>query len=226
MTTAVQHFGAAHLQNGTPTSGHSVLSKSTEHWAEQQRLAQENRSMLSTHVYARNYATQNRNVTGATNGFTRDGDREEPHRGASAPVKDGQAKQAWTVLDFSGQNLKSIATPMFNYKFLTKLYLNNNKLQQIPTAIGKLRHLTFLDLSLNQIKVLPAEVGMLSQLKQLLLFDNNIVELPYELGFLYQLDMLGIEGNPLRDEFKVMIMEHGTTELVKALRESAPCKFI
>jgi CCR4-NOT transcription complex subunit 6 len=62
----------------------------------------------------------------------------------------------------------------------------------------------------------------LVNLKQLLVFDNALETLPDELGSLYQLEMLGIEGNPIPDDLKHIIMEQGTTELIKHFRETAP----
>jgi CCR4-NOT transcription complex subunit 6 len=57
------------------------------------------------------------------------------------------------------------------------------------------------------------------------LFDNNLVDLPYELGSLFQLESLGVEGNPMRSDYKDRIMEQGTQEMIRFLREEAPSKF-
>jgi CCR4-NOT transcription complex subunit 6 len=38
------------------------------------------------------------------------------------------------------------------------------------------------------------------------------------------LDILGIEGNPLDPNMRQVIMEQGTKELIKRLREEAPGK--
>jgi CCR4-NOT transcription complex subunit 6 len=62
---------------------------------------------------------------------------------------------------------------------------------------------------------------MLVNMKQLLLFDNHLENLPYELGSMYQLEMLGIEGNPIPEDLKSIIVESGTTELIKYFRENA-----
>ena len=123
----------------------------------------------------------------------------------------------------SGQNLKILSPPLFSaaFTFTTKLYLNNNKLTYIPPLIGRLRSLVSLDLSLNQLTFLPPEIGMLVNLREFLLFDNHLETLPFELGSLYQLDILGIEGNPLKEDLKSLIVEYGTSELIKYLREQA-----
>lgn len=136
-------------------------------------------------------------------------------------------KQSWTELDLGGQALRALANGMFNFRFLTKLYLRDNNLSTIPDRIGKLRALTHLDLSKNHLSFLPQELGMLVNLKTLLLFDNDLETLPYEIGQLYHLDMLGIEGNErINPEIKELMMENGTKALVSWLQESAPSKCI
>ncbi|KAF2470400.1 uncharacterized protein BDR25DRAFT_34458 [Lindgomyces ingoldianus] len=223
LSNAQPHFAPGHLQNGTPGSVHSGLSKPpNEHWAEQLQLAQRAREMTQSHSHARNHPSVNKSVVaGTTNGIQKEVEKEERNRPAAQRAEDVKENHIWTVLDFGGQSLK-VATPaLFQYTFLTKLYLNTNKLTFLPATIGKLRNLTHLDVSLNELRMLPPEIGMLVNLKQLLLFDNNLDTLPFELGSLYQLEMLGIEGNPLPDDFKSIIIEHGTVELIKYFRENA-----
>jgi CCR4-NOT transcription complex subunit 6 len=220
------HFAPSHMQNGTPGSVHSGLSKPpNEHWAEQLQLAQRAREMTQSHSHARTHPSVNKSVVaGTSNGIQKESDKEERNRPAGQSIQDAKENHIWTILDFGGQNLKTLTPSLFQYTFLTKLYLNCNKLTTIPEGIGKLRNLTHLDVSLNDLRSLPQEIGMLVGLKQLLLFDNNLDYLPAELGSLYQLEMLGIEGNPIPDEQKSLIVEHGTSELIKHLREHAPGK--
>ncbi|KAK8217907.1 glucose-repressible alcohol dehydrogenase-like protein transcriptional effector [Phyllosticta capitalensis] len=222
LTNATPHFAGNHLQNGTPGSVHSSLSKPpNEHWALQLQYAQHAREMTMSHSHARNHPSTNKSiVSGQTNGIVKE-EKEERHRAAKDSDKDDG--QIWKALDLGGQNLKVLSPALFDYTFLTKLYLNYNKLTFVSPAIGKLRNLRELDLSLNELRTLPPEIGMLVNLRELLLFDNNIETLPYEMGSLYQLEMLGIEGNPSLDEqMKNIVVEHGTTELIKYLREQAP----
>jgi CCR4-NOT transcription complex subunit 6 len=218
------HFASSHLQNGTPGSVHSGLSKPpNEHWAEQLQLAQRAREMTQSHSHARTHPSVNKSVVaGTSNGIQKESDKEERNRPAGQSIQDAKENHIWTILDFGGQNLKTLTSSLFQYSFLTKLYLNCNKLMAIPEGIGKLRNLTHLDVSLNELRSLPQEIGMLVGLKQLLLFDNHLDYLPSELGSLYQLEMLGIEGNPIPDELKSIIVEHGTSELIKHFRENAP----
>ncbi|KAH7138239.1 glucose-repressible alcohol dehydrogenase-like protein transcriptional effector [Dendryphion nanum] len=223
LSNAQPHFTPSHLQNGTPNSVHSGLSKPVnEHWAEQLQQAQRSREMTQSHSHARSHPSVNKSVVaGTTNGGSKDELKEERNRPTAQTTQDAKDSHIWTVLDFGGQNLKVITTSLFQYTFLTKLYLNCNKLSVLPREIGQLRALTHLDLSLNNLHYLPAELGMLVNLKQLLVFDNQLESLPYELGSLYQLEMLGIEGNPISDDLKSIIMEQGTTELIKYFRENS-----
>lgn len=224
MSNVQPHFTPGHLQNGTPGSVSSGLNKPpNEHWAEQLRMAQIAREMTQSHSHARIHPSVSKSVVaGTTNGIQKETDKEERNRPAAQRAEDAKENHIWTILDFGGQNLKVITPALFNYTFLTKLYVNCNKLTYIHQDIGQLRNLTHLDLSLNNLQYLPPEIGMLVNLKQLLLFDNHIDNLPYELGSLYQLEMLGIEGNPISDDLKQIVIEQGTTELIKHFRENAP----
>ena len=226
LSTATPHFTPNHLQNNTPSSVHSALNKPpNEHWALQLQLAQHARELTMAHSYARNSPGVSKNVTvGSITGLTKEGEKEERNRAVGSDVmENGRNMQPWTALDMSGQYLKILSRSLFSdaFTFTTKLYLNNNKLTNIPPLIGRLRNLVFLDLSLNQLTFLPPEMGMLVNLRDLLLFDNRLESLPFELGSLYQLGMLGIEGNPLQEDLKSIVIEYGTTELIKYLREQA-----
>ncbi|KAF2743668.1 hypothetical protein M011DRAFT_496791 [Sporormia fimetaria CBS 119925] len=225
LSTAQPHFPAAHLQNSTPSSVHSALTKAPNpHWAEQLQLAQQAREMNQSHAHARNHPSVNKNViAGTANGASDENSKDElRNRPANDNVETTKEKHPWTTLDFGGQNLKIVTPPLFQYyTFLTKLYLNFNKLTFLPSAIGKLRSLVHLDLSLNDLRFLPSEIGMLVNLKELLLFDNQLETLPFEMGSLYKLEMLGIEGNPITEDIKSIIVEQGTKELIKYFRENA-----
>jgi CCR4-NOT transcription complex subunit 6 len=222
LSNATPHFTPSHLQNGTPGSAHSGMSKPpNEHWAEQLRLAQQAREMNQSHAHARNHPSVGKSVVAGTTNGQKENEKEERNRPAPEQGENSAEKHVWTILDFGGQHLKVITPALFHYSFLTKLYLNYNKLTFLPAAIGRLRNLTHLDVSINELRYLPPEIGMLTNLKQLLLFDNQLDNLPYELGSLYQLEMLGIEGNPIPEDIKSMIVDHGTTELIKYFRENA-----
>ena len=133
-------------------------------------------------------------------------------------------RQDWKALDLGGQGLHALSNTLFTYTFLDKLYINHNKLTKLPAAIGRLKLLQLLDASSNQLTELPPELGMLTNLRQLLLFDNQLTVLPFEIGGLYQLDVIGLEGNPLQNEYKSVMMDKGTRELIVGLRDNAPSK--
>ena len=134
---------------------------------------------------------------------------------------DDDPRQDWDGMDMSGQGLRCLAIRLFrDYSFLTKLFVDNNKLYELPAAISSLRSLTHLQASGNQLRGLPESIGMLSKLEQLLVFDNHIRMLPPEVGYLFKLEMLGIEGNPLDDDTKDFLVQHGTSALVTHLRDN------
>jgi CCR4-NOT transcription complex subunit 6 len=218
------HYGAAHLQNGTPTGVFGGLPKQpNEHWTAQMQLAQQQREWTAAHPRARNAQGLSKNlVATSTNLITAENDREERQRPGTDDSSNKPKDQSWTELDMGGQTLRLMTPILFSYDFLTRLYFNNNRLRELPTDIARLRSLRCLDLSLNELRSLPTQIGMLVNLRELLLFDNRLETLPLEVGQLFQCEMLGLEGNPLNEELKAIIVEHGTTELIKYLRESAP----
>lgn len=218
-------FTPNHLQNGTSSGLHGAFSKPpNEHWAKQLELAQLARESTIGHFHARNSPSVNKSIlAGAPSTAPKESEKEERNR--AVEDEDTTSQQIWVALDFGGQKLRSMSSALFQYQFLNKLYLNSNKLRYIPPAIGRLRNLAILDVSLNDLTELPPEMGVLVSLKELLAFDNRIETLPYELGSLYQLEILGIEGNPLNEQFKSVIVEQGTSELIRHLRENAPGKY-
>ncbi|PNS21362.1 hypothetical protein CAC42_1141 [Sphaceloma murrayae] len=219
LSSATPHFTPSHLQSNTPVGGQGGMSRpDTEYWNEQVRVANASRELTQAHYFARSSGGANKQtIPSALRAAFRDDDEERKPINGQVTVK-----QPWRVLDFSGQGLRVIASSLFRYPFLEKLYFNHNKLRYITPELGQLRNLTFLDLSQNDLQDLPPQIGMLVNLKGLYLFDNHLQTLPYEMGYLYQLEFLGIEGNPLNDEIRNTLAESGTQELIRSLRESGP----
>ncbi|KAF8471833.1 Endonuclease/exonuclease/phosphatase [Kalaharituber pfeilii] len=222
LSNAHQHaFSAA----GTPGNAYNTQQHATNgataqptsiHWQEQLQLCQASRQAGSPHHHARSPA--HRSGAASLSGPKSRKEEEEEKRRA----KGISHRQDWVALDFSGQGLRALSNALFKYTFLDKLFINHNKLTKLPSAIGRLKLLTLLDASSNNLVELPVELGMLTSLKQLLLFDNQITVIPPELGTLYQLETLGIEGNPIQDPLKQIMMKEGTKALVTYLRENCP----
>lgn len=164
--------------------------------------------------------TETKSRAAGTN-FRKDGPSVEQTVTEEA-IDDEAEKQMWSSIDLTNVGIRNFAPELFAYSFLTQLHISNNHIMKLPAAIGKLRLLTHLDASNNQLAELPAEMAMLTSLRELLLFDNKISTIPAEFGSLYQLDFVGLEGNPLVDPFKSILLSEGTSALVHFLRDSCP----
>jgi CCR4-NOT transcription complex subunit 6 len=153
------------------------------------------------------------------------GQQIDPATPAAIPApqdKNGEeASEPWTGLDLGGIKLRTLSPAMFAFSHITSLYINHNALTAIPPAISALRQLTLLDATANEITSIPPELGILCKLKELLLFDNHISTLPVELGTLYNLETLGIDGNPVEERLKKILVEDGTPALIAHLRDNA-----
>lgn len=216
------HFNQAH-QNGTPAMVDDEVDDSMpEHWQNQLQAYAESRQSNVGHYHARMIAAQSK--AGQIVPGQADGNETTVDARTGAPIAKPASRQGWNALDFTAQGLRAMAAPLFGYTFLEKLYLNHNKLKTVPAQIGRLRKLTHLDLSGNELTEIPPEIGMLTSLKKLLLFDNHIRTLPYEMGYLYRLETLGIEGNPMNEGLKSMIVKDGEKALIKHLKEDMPRK--
>lgn len=129
----------------------------------------------------------------------------------------------WTVLDLGGLQMRNISKELFQYEFLTALYLNNNAITFLPKGIKRLKCLVLLDASGNKLTTLPAEIGMLPRLQSLFLFDNLLSNLPWELGNLYMLEYLGLEGNGhMAEIIMAKLQKDGTVALIHYLRDKSP----
>jgi CCR4-NOT transcription complex subunit 6 len=221
-------------QNQPPISEH--MNEQLKAFDESKRAHQSMTEQHQPHFFARARAAENRGVgpvltsitTSNTAAATADGavDGEEEDRGRPVNVEKAEDRQDWQSLDLSGQGLRAISLTLFDrYAFVEELYLCSNNLRYLPPSIGQLRKLRHLDLSHNHLTELPPELGMCTPLRKLLVFNNQIQELPYELGALHFLELLGVQGNPLNNETKQMLIDDGTKGLINHLKESAPGEF-
>lgn len=137
------------------------------------------------------------------------------------PTAPRKPEGTWTILDMGGMSVKHLSKGLFNFTFLTVLYLNHNQLTTLPQEISRLRNLIHLDLTGNQLTAVPPQLGMLTNLRELFLFDNNLTTLPYQLGSLHQLEMLGIEGNiKMEEKLRSIAINDGTAGLIAYLRDN------
>lgn len=194
-----------------------MADQMSDHWRRQLEMVQEarvNKSNPQWHSKQRSAAQFAIRPTTA-------GPAEEDNEHNRAVVVHEERRQDWSGMDMSGQALRTLNPKLAEYyPFLTRLFLDNNQLTTLPAEIGMLRTLQVLNVSHNHLQELPNCIGMLSQLKELLLFDNQIRNLPQEVGYLCKLEVLGIVGNPIDKDIKDLIMERGTKELVKTIRDT------
>ncbi|MCJ1477503.1 Glucose-repressible alcohol dehydrogenase transcriptional effector [Lambiella insularis] len=226
LSSTPSNYNSSGLQSGSVNDDHGDLGDALcENWQEQlQWYAEYRQSASIAHRH-----TKKPGAVVASRGFTqplaaesqRDGDLIEPNR----PITLAEdQRQDWNGLDLSGQGLRALSNSLLdNYSFLTKLFIDSNKLVSLPPSISQLRNLEHLQASNNQLRELPDSIGMLVRLKQLIVFDNNLRTLPCEIGYLHRLEMLGIEGNPLEDDIKGILVQQGTQALIVRIRDTTEC---
>ncbi|KAF2773808.1 glucose-repressible alcohol dehydrogenase-like protein transcriptional effector [Teratosphaeria nubilosa] len=225
LTNTTPNFTPAHLQNGTPDNTSALGKPHPPHWTEQLRDYENLRSAeQKPHFYARNAPTVGRHPGATMSAVTQHADVDEHGDHRRLPQsEETEEPGAWSEMDLGGQGLKSMGPSIFRfYPQLKKIYFNHNRIRELPSNIGQMRSLTMLDLSFNELTSLPPEIGMLTNLKKLLLFGNDLRDLPSEIGYLSKLEMLGIEGNRyFNPDLKDRLVEYGTKELVRYMREEA-----
>ncbi|GES85480.1 glucose-repressible alcohol dehydrogenase transcriptional effector [Rhizophagus clarus] len=220
--------------NITVPQTHTLPVTNTPHWQSQLNYYAICRNSNSPHHHARQAAAAARNSNLGNPGSSAiaitdpNNPNKPPLNGVLSKKekevngeKQDQPFQQWMTIDLGGMGLKNISKELFQYDFLTTLYINHNNLTYISPEISKLRNLTLLDISGNKLSVIPPELGMLTSLRELLLFDNLLVNIPFELGTLYQLETLGLEGNVgLNDAIKSILQKDGTASVIQFLRDN------
>jgi CCR4-NOT transcription complex subunit 6 len=220
---------------GMAGGGYGVASSMiamTPHRQQQLTLQQESRQASTPHHHARlaiaiarrdinlQNAAAHALANGDEHGNARTGEETQNNNNQSGSNSEMNESQRWHAIDLGGMGLRNLSQELFQYTFLTKLYISHNQISYLPESIVQLRSLTVLDASSNNLTFLPRELGLLTELKELLLFDNKLTELPAELGTLYQLNVLGIEGNPIQEPVKSLIYTEGTTAVIAYLRDN------
>ncbi|KAK3826044.1 MAG: Endonuclease/exonuclease/phosphatase [Benniella sp.] len=211
-----------------PASLTPQLGGTTSHYQQQLQYATASRQSSTPHYRARAAAAVARSAGLSSAVTITDPNNPTKTSGTNGEGADktgganGGNGQQWTTLDLGGMGLKNISRELFQYKFLTALYINHNNLHQLSSEISRLTNLSILDASGNKLTAVPLELGMLTNLKELLLVDNGLITLPAELGTLYQLEILALEGNPLNESLKNLLQQEGTVAVINYLRENCP----
>jgi len=229
-TPTLHHFGQDQLLNGTREDGLDDEFGHNEYWQEQRRLYEDSKDNSDSHNRAKTYAQQSKSLTfgGPLGAGADDVTMEDKVRSLTSQT---QSRSPWTELDMGGQGLRALSLNLYNYSFLSRLYVPHNQLQAFPAALGQLKNLEYLDMSFNSLMSLPEEIGMLTNLKTLLLTGNRqLLDLPSSIGYLYKLETMGLyetgywENMP--DGQRHALLQNGTKGLVRELLESMPeeCK--
>ncbi|MBL8168409.1 MAG: leucine-rich repeat domain-containing protein [Acidobacteria bacterium] len=107
------------------------------------------------------------------------------------------AKEGWTKLDLSNNQLTSLPPEIIKLTNLTSLDLSNNQLTSLPPEITELSNLTSLDLGGNRLMSVPTKVTELTNLRHLDLGENQLTYVPLEITELTKLTRLILSGNQL-----------------------------
>ena len=103
-----------------------------------------------------------------------------------------------TVINLSGQGLKSLPENALQLTGSTHLLLAFNQFEHIPEIFDAWPDLELIDLSSNRIKRIPDSIGHSPSLKHLYLRNNQIDELPESTGPLPKLEVLDLDHNRLK----------------------------
>lgn len=129
------------------------------------------------------------------------------------------------TLELCDKGMIQIPRELLDLNNLEYLYLEGNELTSLPDDFFDcLPRLTWLDLRRNKLLRLPSVyTGRHNHLRTLLLEGNKLRSLPLELGLIKSLNGLNISNNPIEFPPKD-IMEKGTSEILKFLREMLQAK--
>ena len=114
---------------------------------------------------------------------------------------DQAAREGWTSLDLSNQDLTELPPKIWELTNLKELRLRYNQLTTLSPEIGKLNNLIRLDIGGSQLTTLPHEIGDLKNLRWFFLRDNQLSYLPSEIWSLPNLEERLDLGNNQLTEF-------------------------
>ncbi|XP_032221201.2 leucine-rich repeat-containing protein 40 isoform X1 [Nematostella vectensis] len=105
---------------------------------------------------------------------------------------------------------------------LKELYLAYNKIAELDSKVfAGYSGLTVLDLHDNLLTSIPEDIIILRDLERLDLTNNDISGLPYKIGNMSNLKSLVLNGNPLRELRRDIVMR-GTQAIMKHLKSRIP----
>jgi internalin A len=107
------------------------------------------------------------------------------------------AKESWTDLNLSNNQLTSVPLEVTKLANLTSLDLSRNQLTVVPPEITRLTNLTRLDLSGNQLTSLPPQITTLINLTSLSVGGNQLTRVPPQITGLTNLTRLDLSSNQL-----------------------------
>lgn len=104
-----------------------------------------------------------------------------------------------TGLDLRGNRLTSGLPEILNLTNLAGLSIGRNQLETVPLEITQLPNLTFLDIGGNQLTSVPPDLRKLTNLTTLWINSNQLTSLPSEITELTNLTALNLSFNQLTE---------------------------
>jgi hypothetical protein len=101
-----------------------------------------------------------------------------------------------TMLDLSGNRLRTLPDDLPRLRALRTLFCSNNRFETLPPVLGACPELDLAGFKANAIAQVPAE-ALSPRLRWLILSDNRVEALPETLGACRRLRKLALAGNRL-----------------------------
>src|SRR4051812_10319585 len=101
-----------------------------------------------------------------------------------------------TMLDLSGNQLRTLPDDLPRLHGLRNLFCSNNPFTTLPAVLGQCTSLDIIGFKANAIEHVPA-AAIPANLRWLILSDNRVGALPETLGACHRLQKLALAGNRL-----------------------------